>query len=104
MLHTGLSTFPISVISFLSLIFPMVQPHETEPSSLIALANPDPSSDLAATPNHEVVRQQINVAKAVLNQAVDLVDNHLTSDEQLTVNSKYISGSTIGKMTCPDWP
>jgi len=81
----------------------MAQPHETETSSLIALANPNPISDSAATPSHEVVRQQINVAKAVLHQAVDLVDNHLTSDEQLTVNSKYISGSTIGKLTCSDW-
>ncbi|KAH9487116.1 FK506-binding protein 5 [Psilocybe cubensis] len=45
----------------------------------------------------DIVKQQIAVAKTVLLQAVDLVDNHLTSDEQLTVNSKHLPGSTIGK-------
>ncbi|KDR84800.1 hypothetical protein GALMADRAFT_233169 [Galerina marginata CBS 339.88] len=47
--------------------------------------------------SHEVVKQQITVAKTVLLQAVDLLDNHLTSDEQLTVHSKHLPGSTIGK-------
>ncbi|KJA25997.1 hypothetical protein HYPSUDRAFT_36852 [Hypholoma sublateritium FD-334 SS-4] len=43
------------------------------------------------------VEEQLAVAKTIILQAVDLVDNHLTSDEQLTVNSKHLPGSTIGK-------
>ncbi|KAG6902786.1 hypothetical protein C0995_011273 [Termitomyces sp. Mi166 len=37
------------------------------------------------------------VSKTVLLQAVDLLDNYLTSDDQLTISSKYLHGSTIGK-------
>jgi len=44
----------------------------------------------------ETLAQQISVAKTILLQAVDLVDNHLTADEQLTVHSQYMPGSTIG--------
>lgn len=44
----------------------------------------------------ETVRQQLSVARTLLLQAVDLLDNHLTSDEELTVSSKYMPGSTIG--------
>ncbi len=40
--------------------------------------------------------QQLSVAKTVLLQAVDILDNYLTSDEQLTVSSKFLPGSTIG--------
>lgn len=40
--------------------------------------------------------QQLSVAQTVLSQAVDLLDNYLTSDEQLTVHSKFLPGSTIG--------
>ncbi|KAG6897922.1 hypothetical protein C0992_009074 [Termitomyces sp. T32_za158] len=36
------------------------------------------------------------VSKTVLLQAVDLLDNYLTSDDQLTVSSKFLCGSTIG--------
>jgi hypothetical protein len=39
----------------------------------------------------------ISVAIAVLHQGIDLVDNVLTSDDQLTVHSKYVAGSTIGE-------
>lgn len=46
---------------------------------------------------NETLFQQMEVAKTVLKQAVDLLDNHLTSDDQLTVHSKYLPGSTIGK-------
>ena len=42
------------------------------------------------------VEEQLAVAKTIILQAVDLVDKHLTSDEQLTVNSKHLPGSTIG--------
>ncbi|KAF9535523.1 hypothetical protein CPB83DRAFT_888227 [Crepidotus variabilis] len=54
-------------------------------------------SDFAAASRQEVVEQQLSVAKTVLLQAVDLIDNHLTSDDQLTIHSKYMPGSTIGK-------
>jgi len=37
------------------------------------------------------------VAQTVLQQAVDLLDTDLLKDEQLTVQSKYIPSSTIGK-------
>jgi hypothetical protein len=36
------------------------------------------------------------VAITVLGQAVDLVENVLTSDEQLCIVSKFLPGSTIG--------
>ena len=44
----------------------------------------------------ETLFQQMEVAKTVLKQAVDLLDNQLTSDDQLTVHSQYLPGSTIG--------
>jgi hypothetical protein len=44
----------------------------------------------------DVLMQQLSVAQTVLSQAVDLLDNYLTSDEQLTVQSKFLPGSTIG--------
>lgn len=37
------------------------------------------------------------VSKTVLLQAITLLEHHLVSDEQLTTNSKYLPGSTIGK-------
>lgn len=40
----------------------------------------------------------LTVATAVLHQAVDLVNESLSSDEQLTFQSTYIPGSTIGKL------
>ena len=42
------------------------------------------------------LEQLIDVGTTILNQALDLLDNSLTSDEQLTVHSQYMSGSTIG--------
>ncbi|PCH33396.1 hypothetical protein WOLCODRAFT_135113 [Wolfiporia cocos MD-104 SS10] len=39
----------------------------------------------------------LEVSTVVLQQAIDLVDDSLTSDEQLTVHSQYMPGSTIGK-------
>ena len=65
------------------------------PSSLSTTVqnNPSgPSHDINETP----LTQLLSVSKAVLNQALDLVETVLTSDEQLTVNSKYLPGSTIG--------
>lgn len=54
----------------------------------------DPST---SQERNETLAQQLVVARTVLSQAVDLIDNHLTTDEQLTVSSKYLPGSTIGK-------
>ena len=36
--------------------------------------------------------------KVVLQQAIDLVDNSLTSDDQLTTHSQFMPGSTIGAL------
>ncbi|KIJ68654.1 hypothetical protein HYDPIDRAFT_106886 [Hydnomerulius pinastri MD-312] len=41
--------------------------------------------------------QLLFVSTTVLQQALDLVTNVLTDDDQLTVQSKYLPGSTIGK-------
>ncbi|KAF7784734.1 hypothetical protein Agabi119p4_899 [Agaricus bisporus var. burnettii] len=54
-------------------------------------------SDNRDTHFPETLQQQLSVARTLLFQAVDILDNHLTSDEQLTVSSKYLPGSTIGK-------
>jgi hypothetical protein len=40
--------------------------------------------------------QLLKVAVIVLQQGMDLVEKHLTSDDQLTYQSQYIPGSTIG--------
>jgi hypothetical protein len=42
------------------------------------------------------LEQLIDVGTTILNQALDLLDNSLTSDEQLTIHSQYMPGSTIG--------
>ncbi|KAG5639294.1 hypothetical protein H0H81_004496 [Sphagnurus paluster] len=39
----------------------------------------------------------LHVSKIILLQAVDVLDNYLTSDAQLTRSSKFLPGSTIGK-------
>ncbi len=44
------------------------------------------------------LKRLLEVSTIVLQQAVDLVDNSLTSDDQLTIHSQYMPGSTIG--TC----
>ncbi|KAJ7275369.1 hypothetical protein B0H12DRAFT_1086935 [Mycena haematopus] len=41
--------------------------------------------------------QLLQVSRIVLRQGIDLLDNHITSDDQLTVHSQYLPGSTIGK-------
>lgn len=58
-----------------------------------------PSNTLVASQDHhsDGLMQQLSVAKTVLLQAVDLLDHYLTSDEQLSVSSQYLPGSTIGK-------
>ncbi|KAF9014980.1 hypothetical protein BDQ17DRAFT_1340281 [Cyathus striatus] len=51
----------------------------------------------SSSQSSEALRLQLGVAKTVLLQSIDLLDNYLTSDEQLTVSSKFLPGSTIGK-------
>ncbi|KII93637.1 hypothetical protein PLICRDRAFT_399866 [Plicaturopsis crispa FD-325 SS-3] len=50
-----------------------------------------------AHPGAVPLSQLLHVARTVLLQAVDLLGNVLTSDEQLTVPSQFLPGSTIGK-------
>ncbi|KAF7982094.1 hypothetical protein HWV62_30415 [Athelia sp. TMB] len=52
------------------------------------------SSDAEDTP----LIQLLTVATTVLAQALDLVENVLTTDDQLTVQSKYLPGSAIGML------
>ncbi|KAJ1310357.1 hypothetical protein OPQ81_007095 [Rhizoctonia solani] len=66
-----------------------------------AITHPEPtvlSSKLAQPQDHSIVIQQLtDVARDVMAQAIDLLENTLTDDKQLTYRSKYIPGSTIGK-------
>lgn len=63
---------------------------------------PSSTNGVAPRPDFSDPRQQqLSVAKTVLLQAVDLLDNYLTSDEQLTISSKYLPGSTIGTHQTP---
>ncbi|KAM5538273.1 hypothetical protein V8D89_008160 [Ganoderma adspersum] len=39
----------------------------------------------------------LETSTAILRQAIDLVEDGLTSDDQLSIHSNYIPGSTIGK-------
>lgn len=56
------------------------------------------SSNEHAIDDTEPLMQLLAVSTAVLGQAVDLVENVLTSDDQLTVQSKYLPGSAIGTL------
>ena len=58
-----------------------------------------PFENLAEERSSEDAQEKlVQVAIAVLQQAVDLVERSLANDEQLTTVSKYIPGSTIGKL------
>ncbi|KZV77563.1 hypothetical protein PENSPDRAFT_621082 [Peniophora sp. CONT] len=43
------------------------------------------------------LEQLLDVGNKIIDQALDLIDNSLTSDEQLAFSSKFLPGSTIGK-------
>ncbi|KAF8203247.1 hypothetical protein BJ912DRAFT_842448 [Pholiota molesta] len=66
---------------------------------MVHLETTTSSPSAMSSSNHGYGRgeEQLAVAKTILAQAIDLVDKHLTSDEQLIVSSKYLPGSTIGK-------
>ena len=42
------------------------------------------------------LEQLLDVGSKIIDQALDLIDNSLSSDEQLTFSSKFLPGSTIG--------
>ncbi|KAH9075780.1 hypothetical protein EDB83DRAFT_2515470 [Lactarius deliciosus] len=43
------------------------------------------------------LEQLLQVGTTILTQALDLLNNSLTSDDQLIIHSQYMPGSTIGK-------
>ncbi len=68
-----------------------------------SLVQPQPAQDGHHHPKDEMkdsnLEQLIDVGTTILSQALDLVNDSLTSDEQLTVHSQYMPGSTIGTMS-----
>jgi hypothetical protein len=60
------------------------------------LVSPLLNMSLNASNDEEKRKQLLSVAVAVLNQALDLVENRLTDDSQLSVSAQHLSGSTIG--------
>ncbi|KAG1773070.1 hypothetical protein EDD22DRAFT_858864 [Suillus occidentalis] len=63
-------------------------------STMIEAESHPNGSDIASLP--PLIQLQF-VSTTVLQQALDLVENILTSDDQLTAQSKFLPGSTIGK-------
>jgi len=63
--------------------------------SLAAMSETTESGDHNPEPTQLI--QLLFVSTTVLQQALDLVNNVLTQDNQLTAQSKYLPGSTIGK-------
>ena len=59
-------------------------------------SQPLPSMTIQFDENTTNLKDLLFVAQTVLEQAVDLLDNDLKEDEQLTVPSKFLPGSTIG--------
>jgi hypothetical protein len=55
-------------------------------------------SSQRAKPETTQLNQLLEVSTTILEQALDLLENYLTHDEQLTVQSKYVPGSTIGAL------
>lgn len=47
-------------------------------------------------PEPTAMKHLMDVARTTLEQAIDLVETHLTTNEQLSADSKYLPGSTIG--------
>ena len=80
----------------LSLFIRCVLLRSSMPSSL---QKPDAVQDgdrVRCSRNGADLSQLLSVAVTVLRQGLDLVENVLSSDEQLTVHSKHLPGSTIG--------
>jgi len=51
---------------------------------------------MTAMQDDERSSQILTVATTVLQQAVDMLDAHITSDDQLVAHSALIPGSTLG--------
>jgi len=66
-------------------------------SSMVVKAATTVSDNQNNTQDETPSMQLLSVSMAVLSQALDLVETVLTSDDQLTIHSKYLPGSTIGK-------
>lgn len=64
------------------------------------MSNRAPRDNSITDQRKETLLQQLAVARTVLSQAIDILDNHITSDDQLTVSSSYLPGSTIGAIHC----
>jgi hypothetical protein len=65
----------------------------TTSSQLSTLGSFEPDANASPLIQREHL---LDVATTILRQAIDLLDNVLTSDEQLTTESKFLPGSTIG--------
>jgi len=80
-----------------------MEPTATQPSP--SLVRPQPSQNDHHRPEDEMkdsnLEQLVDVGITILSQALDLVNDSLTSDEQLTVHSQYMPGSTIGTVLIP---
>nr|GAT49733.1 predicted protein [Mycena chlorophos] len=59
----------------------------------------DPATEtVTLVPQQDTTLSQLlDVCTTVLQQGVDLLDAHITSNDQLTVHSQFLPGSTIGK-------
>jgi hypothetical protein len=70
-----------------------------------SLVRPQPAQNDHHRPEDDMkdsnLEQLIEVGITILSQALDFVNNSLTSDEQLTVHSQYMPGSTIGTVLIP---
>jgi hypothetical protein len=71
---------------------------QTGPSPLV-----QPAQNGSHHPEDEMkdLEKLIDVGTTILNQALDLVNDSLASDEQLAVHSQYMPGSTIGTTLSP---
>jgi hypothetical protein len=81
-----------------------MEPATTQLSS--SLVQPQPAQNGHHRPPEDEMKdsnleQLIDVGITILSQALDLVNDSLTSDEQLTVHSQYMPGSTIGTVLIP---
>jgi hypothetical protein len=87
-------------------VTPIFPPSKLVMHNTVETANAKPTTTMPAMPTNKnqigryedvtQLAQLVSVSKTILLQAVDLVENHLTSDDQLTVHSKFLPGSTIG--------
>ena len=69
---------------------------QRSPSGSPSLVQPAQNGSHRPEENMKDLEQLLDVGTTILNQALDLVNDSLTSDEQLTVHSQYMPGSTIG--------